>query len=105
MYRRRDIFGDDADEFRPERWLEPGFRPGWAFAPFSGGPRVCIGQNFANTQAMFVVVRMVQGFDIEGRDNGEWREKLSLTCVGDGGCKVGLRRKGAGGLSEDDVVG
>lgn len=44
MQRRKDLFGDDADVFRPERWLEPGFRPGWAFVPFSGGPRVCIGQ-------------------------------------------------------------
>jgi cytochrome P450 len=41
MQRRSDLFGVDADVFRPERWLEPGFRPGWAFVPFSGGPRVC----------------------------------------------------------------
>lgn len=44
MQRRRDLFGEDADVFRAERWLEPGFRPGWAYVPFSGGPRVCIGQ-------------------------------------------------------------
>ena len=28
MHRRTDIFGDDAEEFRPERWTS--FRPGWA---------------------------------------------------------------------------
>lgn len=44
MQRRKDVFGEDAESFRPERWLEPGFRPGWAYVPFSGGPRVCIGQ-------------------------------------------------------------
>ncbi|KAJ4381093.1 hypothetical protein N0V86_003440 [Didymella sp. IMI 355093] len=90
MQRRTDLFGPDADRFRPERWLEPGFRPGWAFVPFSGGPRVCIGQNFALTEAMYVVVRLVQGFEIERKDMEEWREKFSITCTGLGGCKVGL---------------
>ena len=42
MHRRKDIFGEDADEFKPERWAT--LRPGWAFLPFSGGPRVCIGR-------------------------------------------------------------
>ena len=91
MQRRRDLFGLDADVFRPERWLEPGFRPGWAFVPFSGGPRVCIGEYFALTEAMYVVVRLVQGFEVERREEGAWREKFSLTCTGLGGCRVGLR--------------
>ncbi|KAL1600972.1 hypothetical protein SLS59_005638 [Nothophoma quercina] len=90
MQRREDLFGKDADTFRPERWLEPGFRPGWAYIPFSGGPRVCIGQNFALTETMYVVVRLVQQFDLERRDFEEWREKFSITCTGLGGCKVGL---------------
>ena len=48
MHRRKDIFGEDADDFRPERWLdaenETPLRPGWGFLPFHGGPRVCIGR-------------------------------------------------------------
>jgi cytochrome P450 len=90
MQRREDLFGEDADKFRPERWLEPGFRPGWAYIPFSGGPRVCIGQNFALTETMYVVVRLVQHFEIERKDFEEWKEKFSITCTGLGGCKVGL---------------
>ena len=90
MQRRGDLFGVDADVFRPERWLEPGFRPGWAFLPFSGGPRVCIGQNMALYEAMYVVVRFVQMFDLSRRDQEEWKEKLSITCIGLNGCKVGL---------------
>lgn len=90
MQRRSDLFGADADVFRPERWLEPGFRPGWAFVPFSGGPRVCIGQNLALFETMYVVVRFVQEFDLIQRDEEEWKEKLSITCIGLNGCKVGL---------------
>ena len=93
MYRRTDIFGEDSAIFNPDRWLKPDFRPGWAYVPFSGGPRVCIGQNFALTEAMFVVVRLVQHFDIEQKDFSEWKEKLTLTCTGAGGCRVGLKRR------------
>ena len=44
MHRRKDYFGDDADEFVPERW--EGMRPGWEYLPFNGGPRRCLGGEF-----------------------------------------------------------
>jgi cytochrome P450 len=50
MHRRKDFFGDDAETFRPERWLDEdgrkGLRPGWEFLPFNGGPRICLGREF-----------------------------------------------------------
>jgi cytochrome P450 len=50
MHRRKDIYGEDADIFKPERWLdsddEKGLRPGWGYLPFNGGPRTCIGRTF-----------------------------------------------------------
>ena len=42
MHRRKDLFGQDADVFMPERWAD--IKPDWGFAPFGGGPRVCIGR-------------------------------------------------------------
>lgn len=48
LHRRKDIYGKDADVFKPERWLDSdddkGLRPGWAYLPFNGGPRTCIGR-------------------------------------------------------------
>lgn len=41
-HRRKDLWGEDADEFRPDRWR--GRRKGWDFTPFSGGPQVCVGR-------------------------------------------------------------
>lgn len=50
MHRRKDLYGDDADIFRPQRWLDTeeqrGLRMGWEYLPFSGGPRVCPGRKF-----------------------------------------------------------
>lgn len=43
LHRRKDIYGEDADEFRPERWGE-GKSRGWEYLPFNGGPRICPGR-------------------------------------------------------------
>ncbi|KAL8726269.1 MAG: hypothetical protein Q9166_006815 [cf. Caloplaca sp. 2 TL-2023] len=95
MHRRKDLYGEDADEFKPERWLDErgkkGLRAGWEYLPFNGGPRICIGQQFALTEASYITVRLLQEFDrIESRDQEVWREKIGLTCKGLGGCKVSL---------------
>jgi len=42
MHRRKDIYGPDADIFKPERWES--LHLGWEFLPFGGGPRICIGR-------------------------------------------------------------
>ena len=60
-HRRKDLWGPDAEEFKPERFI--GRRSGWEFLPFNGGPRICIGQQFALTEASYVVVRLLQRFD------------------------------------------
>jgi cytochrome P450 len=43
MHRRPDLWGADANEFRPERWETA--RPMFAFLPFNAGPRVCPGKS------------------------------------------------------------
>ncbi|KAL9029491.1 MAG: hypothetical protein Q9196_002274 [Gyalolechia fulgens] len=49
-------------EFSPERWEKWTPRP-WQYIPFNGGPRICIGQQFALTEIGYTVVRIVQRFD------------------------------------------
>jgi len=61
MHRRKDLWGVDADEFNPERWV--GRKSGWEYLPFNGGPRICLGQQFALTEAGYVIARMLQRFE------------------------------------------
>lgn len=61
LQRRKDIWGEDADSFNPDRWA--GRRVTWEFIPFNGGPRTCIGQQFALVRASYVLVRLLQRFD------------------------------------------
>ncbi|KAL4801770.1 cytochrome P450 [Aspergillus unguis] len=90
MHRRKDLFGEDADEFKPERWVT--LRPGWEYLPFNGGPRICVGQQYALTEAAYVTVRLAQRYKIlESRDEGEWVEKLALTACSFNGTRVSLR--------------
>lgn len=64
MHREEEYYGKDAMVFRPERWGEPlAKKAGWAFLPFNGGPRICLGQQFALTEASYVVVRILQNFE------------------------------------------
>lgn len=61
MQRNERYWGKDAHEFRPERWEENGSRT-WDFVPFNGGPRICLGQQFALTEANYTIVRLLQNF-------------------------------------------
>ncbi len=52
MHRRKELYGSDAEAFRPERW-DPNVKNevdlkniGWGYLPFNGGPRVCIGRKY-----------------------------------------------------------
>ena len=42
LHYRADLFGDDVEDFVPERW--EGREVDWTLTPFGGGPRVCIGR-------------------------------------------------------------
>ena len=50
----------EPERFRPERWLEPPppDRPKFAYFPFGGGSRVCIGEQFAWTEATLVLATL-----------------------------------------------
>lgn len=92
MHRRTDLYGPDADEFRPERWETGKLLPRWEYLPFNGGPRVCLGQQYALTEASYVIVRIAQEFSgLESRDPGPWEEKLTLTLCSRNGTKVCLK--------------
>ncbi|TVY84310.1 Cytochrome P450 monooxygenase lepH [Lachnellula suecica] len=67
LHHDKDIWGDDANDFKPERWV--GKRPLWEFVPFIGGPRICPAQQQVLTQSIYLLVRLTRNFArIENRD-------------------------------------
>ncbi|KAF2807819.1 cytochrome P450 [Mytilinidion resinicola] len=77
MQRREDLYPPPesgfppVDKFVPERW--DGWTPkSWTYIPFNGGPRICIGQQFALTEMAYTVTRLFQRFgSVENKMGGE----------------------------------
>jgi cytochrome P450 len=54
-------------EFRPERWSGDLAHqlPRFAYMPFGGGPRICIGNRFAMMEAVLILATIVQRFRLD----------------------------------------
>ena len=54
---RHQAYWEEPEQFRPERFLDEtaGERPRYAYMPFGGGPRVCIGASFSLMEAVLIL--------------------------------------------------
>jgi cytochrome P450 len=62
---------DDPEQFRPERWAGEADRPEYAYFPFGGGPRRCIGMRFALIEAQLILATIARHheLDLAGEDD------------------------------------
>ena len=70
LHRHRRLW-HDPDAFRPDRFADGGPADRFAFLPFSDGPRVCIGAQFAIQEAVIVLATLIARFrfaPVPGRD-------------------------------------
>lgn len=99
--RRRNIYGPDADDFRPERWERGELANiGWAYFPFSGGPRQCLGEDFALMEVSYTIVRLLQASSLIVLPEGEKiepvgteRQRLTLVLSSADGCRIKVERR------------
>ncbi|KAF2437726.1 cytochrome P450 [Karstenula rhodostoma CBS 690.94] len=58
----KEIYGPDANEWKPERWNN--FKPGSKeFLPFGAGPRACLGKDKALAEAAYLLARLARRFE------------------------------------------
>ena len=60
-------YWDEPDQFKPERFLgvaEQNYSRR-AFIPFGNGPRMCIGQKFAQNEIIIFLTKFVTNFKLE----------------------------------------
>ncbi|GCB20249.1 cytochrome P450 52A13 [Aspergillus awamori] len=53
----------DPGKWVPERWMGDWVPKPWHFIPFNGGPRICLGQQFAMIEMGYTVVRILQVYE------------------------------------------
>lgn len=66
-----DEYYADPQRFDPERWLGEDQPPAFAYIPFGGGPRICLGMHFALLQMHIVLALLLRDYEwslIPGQD-------------------------------------
>ncbi|CAE6467627.1 unnamed protein product [Rhizoctonia solani] len=63
IHHSQEIWGDDSEEYRPERWL--GREVGKEFNPFSFGPRACVGRNLASMELLIIIASVFHRYEFE----------------------------------------
>ncbi|MEC5231029.1 bifunctional P-450/NADPH--P450 reductase [Bacillus inaquosorum] len=79
LHRDRDAWGEDAEEFRPERFEHQDQVPHHAYKPFGNGQRACIGMQFALHEATLVLGMVLKYFTLIDHENYELDIKQTLT--------------------------
>jgi cytochrome P450 len=77
LHKLKSVYGEDAEEFKPERWMDPTTLTeeqrgstkfvtsdmSWAYVPFLTGPRNCIGSKFATIETKIILYYLLINLD------------------------------------------
>ena len=94
---RDERYFEGPETFCPERWLDGSTDglPKYAYFPFGGGPRLCIGQSFAKMEAVLLLATIAQRFRLRHAPGQEAVEPLpSLTLRPSNGLRMVLTERG-----------
>lgn len=84
-HRNVDVWGEDAEEFRPERWLESSDEKlremNASYMPFGLGARTCIGKNISLLEISKVIPQLVRRYDVRIGTAVEEGKGLATRCA------------------------
>jgi cytochrome P450 len=85
----------EPDRFHPDRWSEEAAAklPRFAYFPFGGGPRVCIGAGFAMMEATLLLATVAQRFRMRLAPNQRIKPLASITLRPKNGIHVELQER------------
>ncbi|CAL0334221.1 unnamed protein product [Lupinus luteus] len=99
MGRMEAIWGKDCKEFKPNRWLRNNGQfmseSAYKFSVFNGGPRLCLGKDFAYYQMKYVAASIIFHYHVKVVQNYPVVPKLALTMYMKHGIKVNLYNRDA----------
>ena len=95
---RNPLYWERPDDFVPERWLDAEAerrRPRFAWVPFGGGPRQCIGNSFAMMEAVLILATLAQRFSPRLADGYVLRPEYLVLARPAQGAPMILRKRDA----------
>lgn len=106
MGRMESVWGEDCNEYKPERWLENEKGEGgvgvcrsesaFKFPVFHAGPRMCLGKEMAYIQMKSIAASVMERFEVVAVEKEKIPEHvLSLTLRMKHGLPVSVRERGA----------
>jgi cytochrome P450 len=95
---RDERWWPDAERFNPDRWANDAGsgRPRWAYFPFGGGSRSCIGEAFAWMEAILVVATIAREWRVEAVGPRHPALQPTITLRPKGPLEVRVRKRAAG---------
>ena len=92
---RDERFFEEAGEFRPDRWMDGSTEklPRYAYFPFGGGPRLCIGRSFAEMEMVLLLATIARRFRLRLAQGQEVAPQPSITLRPKNGVRVVLERR------------
>ncbi|MFG2117366.1 cytochrome P450 [Streptomyces sp. NPDC048718] len=92
---RHPRYWEDPERFDPDRFTPEAeaARPRYAWYPFGGGPRACIGQHFSMLESVIALAMILQRYELEAIDTHVPLDSaITLQAVGPARCRLKPRR-------------
>ncbi|KAF9965356.1 hypothetical protein BGZ70_004998 [Mortierella alpina] len=105
LHKLKSVFGEDAEEFKPERWMDPSKMAdsqtntkfvtsdmNWAYVPFLVGPRNCIGSKFALIETKVLLYYILMDLEFEPSPGFKFKKVARVTWRPSPGMKLRVKR-------------
>lgn len=95
IHRNTAVWGQDAEQYNPDRWLEQGARARFekAFVPFSVGPRACVGRNVALQELSILIAAIIRRYDVVLKYPDQELDTVEGFLRKPTVCEVGIKRR------------
>lgn len=95
LHHNEHVWGPDHMEFKPERFSKDNITKmdPYQFVPFSGGPRNCIGQNFAMNEEKAVLAKLLRNFTFRLKPGHVVRKRLAAVMRSQNGILAFVERR------------
>lgn len=97
LHHDKTIWGEDADEFVPERFLSSSYKRN-GYMPFLYGRRACVGREFSLLVEKTFLAGFLRTWEFDVKDKFEIRPKFTALCLPDREVGITLRDIGTGGV-------